>query len=290
MKQILDHIVQQLSRQFNQLVQIQKQTQVFGGDINKTFHLKTNIGAFFLKLNDGSLKDMFEKEFTGLQQLHQTKTIKIPEVVLHGNFGNEIFLVTEFIQQSNPSKHFWQTFAYNLAALHRQSNAEFGLSTDNYIGSLHQQNNFCNTWSEFYASQRILPLVRKAFDENKLTISDVKLAEKLCTRFYNLFAEEKPALVHGDLWSGNFMCNKDGEAVVFDPAVYYGNREMDIGLSLLFGGFDTRFYDYYNDAFPLQPNWKDRVKLCQFYPLLVHLVLFGGQYYNKVADIIKQYQ
>ena len=165
-----------LSAHFNQSIQLQKQTQIFGGDINQTYHLQTNIGSFFLKLNDGNLKDMFEKEFAGLQLLHQTKTIKIPEPLLSGKFiGNvlptkagisnseeKIFLITEFTQKGNPSKNFWQTFAQQLAALHKNSNQQFGLTADNYIGSLHQQNNFCNTWSEFYATQRIMPLVQLA--------------------------------------------------------------------------------------------------------------------------------
>ena len=101
--------------------------------------------------------------------------------------------------------------------------------------------------------------------------------------------EEKPALIHGDLWSGNFMADKNGEPVIYDPAVYYGNREMDIAMSLLFGGFNKSFYDYYNEAFPMQPNWKERIQLCQLYPLLVHLILFDGNYYYSVMNIINFY-
>jgi len=280
---------QQFSTHFNQTVQIQLYKQIFGGDINQTFQLETNIGFFFLKINDGILKDMFEKEFAGLDLLHQTKTIKIPQPILYGEFENKIFLVTEFIQKESPSKNFWQTFAEQLAALHKHSNERFGLDTTNYIGSLHQQNNFCNTWSEFYATQRILPLAQLAFNQNKFDKQDVSQIEKLCTRFNELFPEEKPSLIHGDLWSGNFMSDENGTPVIYDPAVYYGNREMDIAMSLLFGGFDKKFYDSYNEAFPLQPNWKERVELCQLYPLLVHLILFGGHYYNSVINIIRIY-
>lgn len=289
MDNILNEIAHQLSKHFNQLVSIINYKQVFGGDINQTFRLQTNIGSFFLKLNKANLKDMFEKEFEGLDLLHQTKTIKIPQPVLHGQFGDEIFLVTEFINQGNPSKNFWQTFAEQLAALHKNTNEQFGLATSNYIGSLHQQNNFCNTWSEFYATQRILPLARLAFNQNKFDKKDILLIERLCNRFSELFPEEKPCLIHGDLWSGNFMCDEHGGAVIYDPAAYYGNREMDIAMSLLFGGFDKKFYEYYNEAFKLQAKWKERVSLCQLYPLLVHLILFGGHYYNTAADIINKY-
>lgn len=282
-------LASELSAHFNKNIEVKTQTQVFGGDINKTFHLKTNTGSFFLKVNDGSLKDMFQKEFQGLQLLHQTKTIKIPEPVIYGNFETKIFLITEFIQGGESSKNFWQIFAHQLAALQQHSNTQFGLSTTNYIGSLQQQNNLCKTWSEFYETQRIMPLMQLAFNQNKCTRQDVLLAESLCGRFKNLFPEEKPSLVHGDLWNGNFIADENGLPVIYDPAVYYGNREMDIAMSLLFGGFDKRFYDYYNEVFPLQPNWKERIKLCQLYPLLVHLILFGGSYYNSAMNIIKAY-
>jgi len=289
MNELLNHIAQQLSAQFNKLVKIQTHQQVFGGDINQTYRLQTNIGSFFLKVNEGFLKDMFEKEFSGLQLLYQTKTIKVSKPVLYGNFETRIYLITEFIQKGNPSKKFWQTFAQQLAALHKHSNENFGLSTNNYIGSLLQQNNYYKTWSEFYATQRILPLTQLASTQHKLDKHHLSLAENLCNRFDWLFPTEKSSLIHGDLWSGNFMSDENGTPVIYDPAAYYGNREMDIAMSLLFGGFDKSFYDFYNEAFPFQPNWKERIRLCQLYPLLVHLILFGGHYHYKVVEILKAY-
>ena len=167
MNELYNHIAQQLSAHFNQSIQIQNQMQVFGGDINKTFHLQTNLGSFFLKLNKGSLNDMFPKEFEGLQLLHQTNTIHVPQPILYGSFENDTFLITEYIQKGNASKNFWQTFAQDLAALHRCTNNQVGLSANNYIGSLQQQNNFCNPWGEFYASRRIMPLMQLAISQNK---------------------------------------------------------------------------------------------------------------------------
>lgn len=286
---MFNEIAKQLSKHFNQLINIIDHKQIYGGDINQSYHLQTNIGSFFLKINDSGLNDMFEKEFDGLQLLYQTKTIKIPKPILYGSFENKIFLITEFIEKEKPSKNFWQTFAQQLAALHKHTHEQFGLSSSNYIGSLHQQNYYCNTWSEFYTTQRIMPLVQLAFSQNKCGRQDVLLAEKLCKSLHNLFPEEKPSLLHGDLWSGNFMSDENGKPVIYDPAVYYGNREMDIAMSLLFGGFDKNFYDFYNEIFPLQTGWKERIQLCQLYPLLVHLVLFGGHYYFSVMDIIKAY-
>jgi len=303
MRLLLNYITQLLSKHFNQAVQVQNQAQVFGGDINQTFYLETNIGSFFLKLNDGSLDDMFQKEFEGLHLLYQTQTIKIPEPILHGKFSDDditlkteiypnkeqIFLITEFIRKGNISQNFWQTFAYQLAALHKHSNKQFGLTAGNYIGSLNQSNDWCNTWSEFYASQRIMPLMQLAFNQNKCSKDDLQKVEKLCQYFDEIFPREQPALVHGDLWRGNFMGDINGNPVIYDPAVYYGNREMDIAMSLLFGGFDKSFYAYYNEAFPLQAGWRDRMELCQLYPLMVHLVLFGGHYYYNVMNVIRKY-
>jgi fructosamine-3-kinase len=303
MNALLYYIGQKLSGLYNQPIQILHQQQVFGGDINQTFHLETSIGSFFLKLNNHHLTDMFKSEFEGLKLLYQTKTIKIPGPVLHGSFSEnvisektgipsnqeQIFLVTELIQKGSPSKNFWQTFAHQLAALHKHSNDHFGLSSNNYIGSLTQQNNPNNNWAEFYATQRITPLIQLAFDQNKCSKKDLALTENLNKRLDDLFPSEKPALLHGDLWSGNFMSAIDGEPVVYDPAVYYGNREMDIAMSLLFGGFDKSFYDHYNEVFPLQPGWKHRIPLCQLYPLLVHLILFGRHYYASVIEVIKSY-
>ncbi len=289
MLKLTQHLSHLLLEQFNRTVTIQSQQPVSGGDINQTFRLITNAGSFFLKVNHSSMNDMFQKEFEGLYLLHQTNTIKIPQPFIHGSFEDQIFLVTEFIQKGNPPNNFWQTFAHQLATLHQCSNNVFGLSTNNYIGSLHQQNNFCKTWSEFYATQRISPLAKLAFDQHKFSKEDIQLTEKLCKRFNDLLPEEKPSLLHGDLWSGNFMCDDKGEPVIYDPAVYYGNREMDVAMSLLFGGFDKSFYDEYNQVFPIQPGWKERMRLCQLYPLLVHLILFGGHYYYSVIEIIRAY-
>jgi fructosamine-3-kinase len=289
MQALIHHISQKLSAHFQQHIEVKKLQQVFGGDINQTFQLQTNAGSFFLKLNDGVSKDMFEKEFDGLRLLYSTNTIRIPKPLLCGSFENNIFLITEFINKGYASKSFWKIFAQQLAALHKHSQPQFGLKSNNYIGSLLQQNTFCNTWADFYSNYRIMPLMQKALSNNKCGKEDVLLAEKLCSRFNDLFPSESPALVHGDLWSGNYMSNENGDPVIYDPAVYYGNREMDIAMSLLFGGFDKTFYILYNEVLPLQPNWKERTQLYQLYPLLVHLNLFGGHYYQSVMNIIKAY-
>jgi fructosamine-3-kinase len=288
-KEFLKTLSIQLSNTLQSNIVIEKIQQVYGGDINETFVLHTSAGNYFLKVNSHSQQDMFEKEFNGLQTLRKAHTLHIPEPILHGSFDARIFLVMEYIEKGKPAADFWQQFAAGLAALHRQTQPQFGFKEPNYIGSLIQQNKLTDEWPEFYTTQRIMPLMNQAYEQNKCTAEDVSKAEKLCSRFSELFSKESPALLHGDLWSGNFMVNDKSEPVIYDPAVYYGHREMDIAMTLLFGGFDKHFYIYYNETFPLQKGWEQRVALCQLYPLLVHLILFGGHYYFSVMNIIKSF-
>lgn len=286
---IFDHITTELSTLFNQDVSSKNVRQVYGGDINSTFIIETTAGNYFIKLNKGFFQDMFQKEFEGLKLLASVNSIKVPQPILYGDFDNQIFLVMEAIEKGSASKNFWERFASGLATIHKQSASYFGLDSDNYIGSLSQSNKKHDTWTSFYAEERIMPLVVKAYSQNKLSKNEVELAEKLCNKLDNLMPHEKASLLHGDLWSGNFTADKNGEPVIYDTAVYYGHREMDIAMTKLFGGFDNSFYDYYNESFPLQNQWKQRLDLFQLYPLLVHLILFGEHYYHSVTSILKKY-
>jgi fructosamine-3-kinase len=279
-----------LSQLLNENIIIHSTQSVYGGDINETFQLETSAQIYFLKTNVHAAKDMFEKEFNGLNLLLQSAKLHVPKPLLYGHFEYTSFLLMEFIEKGSATKFFWKDFAEGLAQLHQTTNDYFGLNEDNYIGSLHQSNTPCKTWSEFYATQHIIPLIKKAYEQKSCYRTDVEAAEKLCNKLSYIFPEEKPALLHGDLWNGNFMCTANGMASIYDPAVYYGNREMDIAMSLLFGGFDKSFYEHYNFYYPLENGWQQRVELCQLYPLLVHLVLFGGHYYFSVKKIIEQYE
>lgn len=283
MNELLEVIESQLHLSFT------KTEQVFGGDINEAFILHSANTKLFLKINEVEKRDMFEKEFNGLHLLRTPNAIAVPQPLLTGKSGTHIYLLMECIEKGTASTGFWQLFAQQLAALHKNTADKFGLDHDNYIGSLHQKNKQSIVWSEFYAEQRILFLIKKAFDDKKCDSSDIRMADRLCSKLDSLFPIEPPSLLHGDLWSGNFMVNKNGDPVIYDPAVYYGHREMDIGMSLLFGGFDKNFYNYYNEAWPLEQHWESRVSLTQLYPVLVHLNLFGGHYYQSARDILKTY-
>jgi fructosamine-3-kinase len=270
-------------------------TRISGGDINEAFAIETNAGRVFLKINSAvRYPGMFASEAEGLQALHAATNLKIPTVVAHGGFDNQQYLLLEYVEKASPSPNQWQQLAQGLASIHKQTDEQFGWRSSNYIGSLAQNNKQANTWSEFYATQRILPLTKQLFNAGHLSNNDVYAAETLCNKLGDLFPIEPPSLLHGDLWAGNFMIAKDATGTtipsIFDPAVYSGHREMDLGMTLLFGGFDRMFYEHYHECFPLENGWRKRVSLTQLYPLLVHAILFGGGYIQQCRSIFSKYQ
>ncbi len=263
---------------------------VSGGSINETYRLRTNLGDYFLKKNSFSLfPQMFIKEALGLRIMRETGEIDVPEDVGVGENGDESFLLLKFIESGSKSISFWDDFGRQVANLHKHSNNYFGLDHDNYIGSLKQHNNKHNNWSNFFRDERLARQVKLARDNGRIDKETVTAFDRYYTQLENIFPVEPPALLHGDLWGGNFMINNMGSAVIFDPAVYYGHREMDLGMSQLFGGFDKQFYISYNKHFPLENGWKKRLDYCNLYPLMVHVNLFGGGYIQSVKAIIRKF-
>lgn len=287
----VEHLQDRFTDFFSVPTSIHGNQDIFGGDTNRSFLLETDKAPFFIKINASMFGlDMFEKEARGLIQLADTGVIKVPRPLFDGRFKQQIFLVIEYVERGEAAADFWENFGESLSRLHLHTAEYFGLHENNYIGKLQQSNKQHNRWADFYAQERILPLVIRAGERNLLDRKDVEAAMQICTRFHELFPEERPALLHGDLWSGNFLVANNGYAAIFDPAIYYGHREMDLAMTRLFGGFEERFYESYQYHSPLQPGWKERVALCQLYPLLVHLLLFGGQYKERVEEIIHQYR
>jgi fructosamine-3-kinase len=284
------HLQEKFSQFFQTDVQIKNISPAHGGDINQCFILDTTAGHYFIKINAALFgRDFFEKEARGLMALLETGALKTPQPLFDGKFHQEIYLVMEYLQSGIKGPAFWPSFAKGLALLHKKSNAEFGWHEYNYIGRLSQQNNFKSDWVSFYIDNRLLCNFQKAADKHLLENSDLQAAEKLCARLSGLMPAEPPSLLHGDLWSGNFMSLADGRAAIFDPAVYYGHRETDIAMTYLFGGFNDAFYDTYNAEFPLEAGWQERLPLFQLYPLLIHLLLFGGHYRDSVENILKKF-
>jgi protein-ribulosamine 3-kinase len=184
---------------------------------------------------------------------------------------------------------FWAQTGRGLAQLHQHSAGEFGLDHDNYIGSLNQYNQKETDWVEFFVNQRLQNQLRMCSDHGHADAGLLRMFDRLFPKLEQYFPHEPPALLHGDLWSGNYLCGNKGAAYLVDPAVYYGHREMDLAMSLLFGGFDREMYHAYHEVFPLENGWKERVDLCNLYPLLVHVNLFGGSYISQVRAILKRF-
>lgn len=261
---------------------------VHGGSINRSYQIKTNSKTYFLKTNPkDSLPDMFLVEAEGLKRIRQTNTLGVPEVLGHGKAGDEIFLILDWVNTGNNDAGNQYLFGQQLAKMHSYSSDKFGLDHDNYMGSFIQKNDPHTSWSEFYISRRIEPQLKICSNNMLMLISNN--FDVLFKILNELYPEEKPSFVHGDLWSGNYIISEKGAPFLIDPAVYYGNREVDIAMSSLFGGFSIKFYQGYNDEFPMQQGWQERLDLWNLYPLLVHLNLFGTAYLGQIKSILKKF-
>lgn len=264
-----------------------------GGSINAAYRITLAEGrTCFLKTNRGSLYAMFEAEARGLAVLREAcKDIRVPGVIAHGTTddGHHSWLLLDYIESSRPGDGFFSQFGRGLASLHRHSNRRFGLDHDNYIGSLCQSNTPHDTWASFYTHERLMPQMKAAVDAGLLRPGLSHNFDNLYARLDEIFPAEPPALLHGDLWGGNYLCDRDGLPVIIDPAVYYGHREMEIAFTKLFGGYERDFYEAYNEAWPLGDGHQQRVDICNLYPLLVHTNLFGSSYAGRVASIIKRF-
>jgi len=280
-----------LKEKLNTPVKIESALLSGGGCINECYELKTTAGKFFLKNNDAKkFPGMFEAEKKGLQLLNETVHGISPQVIATGEDGNEMILVLELIEKRSPAKEFWVDFAKKLSAIHRRTSNFFGLDHDNYIGSLPQSNKKQDSWNSYFILQRIEPQLKMAVDEKNLPSVIHRSFEKLFLRLPEIFPVEKPSLIHGDLWSGNYLVGPDGGVRLIDPAVYYGFREMDLAMAKLFGGFDASFFKHYHEFFPLENGFEKRIDICNLYPLLVHTNLFGGHYARDVQSIIGKFQ
>lgn len=263
---------------------------VSGGFINQSYKVITNKGKYFVKTNSATAyPKMFAKEMEGLQRLGSTQTVYIPKVYGQCTVNNHSFLVLEWIEQGIMPFDFYATLGKSLAKMHLHAATYFGLNQHNYIGSLPQYNTVYYNWPQFFIKCRIEPMLLLAIKAGQL--SDVYL-NQLPALFNNakkLFVEEPPALLHGDLWWGNVMVNEDGLPTLIDPAVYYGNREMDIAMTLFTGKWHNDFYDAYNNVYPLQTGWEQRVDFCLIYYYLIHLVLFGNVYLPQTKRLIAKF-
>ncbi len=264
--------------------------RVGGGSINRAYCLETENGNYFIKINSSSkFPGMFEVEAAGLQLLSQSRSVNVPEVILCSDADDESFLLMEWVDARKPTAKASEDLGRSLAQMHKNVAACFGLDHDNYMGSLPQSNRQHDTWSAFFIEERLQPMVAMALDKRLLKHNDAAVFEQLYKNLPDLFEDEAPSLIHGDLWGGNYLVDQDDRPYLIDPAVSYGHREFDLAMTTLFGGFADEFYKAYHESFPLEEGWERRVDLWNLYPLLVHLNLFGIGYLGQVRDCLRGY-
>lgn len=261
-----------------------------GGSINYTYGLRAKNHECFLKTNSSkNFPGMFEAEEKGLRLLAAKSSFRIPKTFGVVEIDNDALLFMELIKSGPQKADFWTDFGSKLAELHRSTQANFGLNSDNYIGSLPQRNNPSDSWIEFFIEQRLQPLLKLAIDSGSVSSDDLSSFKSLEKKLADFFPTEPPALLHGDLWSGNYLVGNKGEPVLIDPAVHYGHRYMDLGMMKLFGGFDSQVIVSYQEHYPLDSDWQDGIEIANLYPLLVHVILFGGGYISSVRSILKSF-
>ena len=272
---------------FSISIQITKFSFAGGGCINHGGRLTTSKGNFFIKWNDvKKYPGMFKAEAAGLKLLAGPEAIRIPRVLGTDERETYQFIILEFIEDRGRSHEHWNLLGTQLALLHKNSNDHYGLDHNNYMGSLSQINTTNNSWVDFFIERRLQVQLKLGIDRHVIPTATIKKFEALYKELPSILTTERPTLVHGDLWSGNLITDEIGNPCLIDPAVYYGHREVDLAMTQLFGGFSTEFYSAYQDVFPCESGWQQRLDIYNLYPLLVHVNLFGQSYLHQVDSIL----
>ena len=280
---------------WGQGVTIQSRQSVSGGDINEAYRLTLSNGEnAFLKLNSRVADNFFAAEAHGLKAMGGTGA-NVPQVLAYGHTTeNTKFLLLSYEKNSRPVKDYWSLLGQMLANMHSANTDRFvdgemfGFYEDNFIGATRQTNNPKPGWIEFFRDARLgaqMKLANHYFDKD-----DKRLCQRLLEHLGDFLTEPKaPSLIHGDLWSGNVMPDRNGQPMLIDPAVYVGHHEADLAMTELFGGFNPAFYDAYHEIIPKESGYADRRDIYNLYHLLNHLNLFGGSYLTSVRRILKRY-
>jgi len=261
---------------------VEEQQGIGGGCINSAYRIGGGGRTYFVKLNDARRLAMFEAESDGLLELAESGAIRVPRPICSGAADDRSFLVLEELRLGGGGD--MACFGRQLAEMHGHTCERFGWFRDNTIGETPQSNVPDDSWSDFWGEQRLGPQLELA------GARFLRTAEPLLERLPEFFADYRPvpSLLHGDLWSGNYAFTREGEAVLFDPAVYYGDREADIAMTELFGGFGATFYDAYAEAWPLDPGYAVRRTLYNLYHVLNHYNMFGGGYGAQAQTMIER--
>ena len=269
--------------------------RVGGGDINTAAHIETGQSAYFVKWNPRPLPGMFAAEAHGLAELEAAGELRVPHVLglAEAQGDRPAFIVMEWLAGagSKQDRRLSERLGRGLAALHRHGRSGYGWEIDNYIGSLPQHNPATDNWLDFFRDQRLRVQVELAARQGRMPRERRARMERLLAQLACWIepAGSQPSLLHGDLWGGNYMAGPAGEPVLIDPAVYYGDREIELAFTELFSGFAGAFYAAYKEVWPLRPGYAERRRLYQLYPLLVHLNLFGETYGPAVDSVLAHY-
>lgn len=260
---------------------------VSGGDICQAFQLETGRGTHFVKRLPTAREQILQAEFNSLQLLRKANEVKVPEPLLTGAISRWSYLVLEFLNLRPRSDASDTMLGVQLAALHRHAGESFGWHEPNWIGLTSQPNRRCDSWAEFFHRERLAHQV-KLLERQVPAPGLLRACTTLLDRFDGIMAghQPQPSLLHGDLWGGNYAALDGATAVIFDPASYYGDRETDLAMTRLFGGFGPAFYDAYEAAWPLPDGADIRQDLYQLYHILNHANLFGTGYVQQASRLI----
>ncbi|NOQ88779.1 MAG: phosphotransferase [Gammaproteobacteria bacterium] len=281
-------IITHIERVTGQAFSVKQQQGVAGGSINAAFLLSSDDGRqYFVKTNQTGQKAMFEAEARGLQEIASSNTLKVPKSVCFGENQAQSYIVLEYLDMAGRADQ--RILGEQLAAMHNVTAEQFGWDMNNTIGATHQPNDWMENWLDFWSEKRLgfqLQLAQKKGYGGELQ----SLGEKLLVEMPKLFngQEIKPSMLHGDLWGGNVAGLKDGTPVIFDPAFYYGDREADIAMTYVFGGFGPDFYASYQNAFALDKGFAVRKTFYNIYHIINHLNMFGGGYHGQAIDMLEQ--
>lgn len=288
-----DDINTLLCEAFSEPVTVTSTQSSSGGSINQTQVLILSNGEkVFLKSNSRPPQNFFRCEAKGLEILAGVeKGPRIPKVLGMDPSPLPKFLLLEYIEEISPNGAYYNNFGHTLAELHQNTQERFGLDHDNFIGRTEQKNSAEKDGLVFFRDNRIRFQQELARKSGKLPVKTDQRLDKLCDKLGNILNldSEKPALLHGDLWSGNYFSASGQTPCMVDPAVYYGPREADLAMTELFGKAPQSFYDAYMDAFPLEPGYQERKKIYNLYHLLNHLNLFGGSYLSSVEGTVNEF-
>jgi len=259
-----------------------------GGCINNAFKLSDGKQTWFVKTNVADRLDMFEAEAAGLDALAAADAIGVANALCTGRAQGLSFIVMQHLELGHASSDGWRVAGRQLAMLHKESTHAFGWIRENTIGATPQPNPWENDWIKFWQEQRLGFQLRLAA-ANGYGGRLQSLGEQLLSRFPALIDHSpRPSLLHGDLWGGNLGFTREGNPVIYDPATYFGDREAEIAMTELFGGFSTDFYAAYREAWPMNAGYRIRRELYNLYHVLNHLNLFGGGYGSQAQGMMQR--